>query len=357
VFRLFARVIQQSMPALLLMVFFIILGCCLFGTLMWFAEAGTWYPEGNSILTPLGIVGRGAWLRHTGSKDADDLEESPFQSIIHSFWYVVVTITTVGYGDVGPTTVMGKLIATAAILKGIIVLAMPIGIVGANFGSEYYRVVEDRKKRRRLAEQLNTRAALEEQEDAALKEENSQPGEQREVASLPDETATELQRVDVARKIILMDAEQLDTTWAKVLPPVMYSKLSDSLRLFLLNFIGVNAPPVADSTHGCGSTPEVTGFGGKPKIQLARLLDLDALSAQVSKALSTVQSPDEFAEFGLKDSLECRRTWVKFTDSCWEYATTKCIIEKRQEPPEYFQMKTRLVTKLSDMAPTRTLGK
>merc|ERR1719352_1299152 len=50
VFTLFKRVIAQSIPALLLMMFFIVLGCCLFGTLMWFAEQGTWYPQRNKKL-------------------------------------------------------------------------------------------------------------------------------------------------------------------------------------------------------------------------------------------------------------------------------------------------------------------
>jgi len=347
VFTLFSRVIVQSMPALLLMVFFILLGCCLFGTLMWFAEAGAWYPGGNPVLKPLGIEGRGAWLRHTGSLDEDDFEESPFQSIIHSFWYVLVTITTVGYGDVGPTTAMGKIIATVAILNGIIVLAMPIGVVGANFGSEYFHVVEDRKRRQRLKQQLDTRAMLEEQEDAAL---NEEPTEQ-EVASLPDQTATELLRVDIARKSILVDAEELDKSWETALPPAMYAKLSDHLRFFVMRFIGGGN---ADSTQ---VAPEVTGFAAKPKIQMAHLLDLDALSTQVSKAISTVQSCDELAKFGLRESLECRRKMQHFIDCCWEYATTKCTIEKHQESPDYFQMKNRLATKATTevtMAPRKT---
>merc|ERR1719409_513822 len=57
VFNLFARVVRQSLPALYLMLFFILLGLCLFGTLMWFAEQGTWYPEGHPNLQELGIVG------------------------------------------------------------------------------------------------------------------------------------------------------------------------------------------------------------------------------------------------------------------------------------------------------------
>jgi hypothetical protein len=338
VFTLFARVIQQSTPALLLMIFFIVIGCCLFGTIMWFAEQGTWYPEGNPTLAPLGIVGRGAWLRHTGSKDEDAWEESPFQSIIHSFWYVIVTITTVGYGDVFPTSGAGKFVASTAILNGIIVLAMPIGVVGANFGTEYYRVVEDKKRRQRLKQQLDTQAVLECREDAAVENETA-GGDILEASEAIGEGATELLRVDVARSRILCEAELLDQSWQKVLPELVHDKLSGSLRFFVVSFLGAHA-----SSDGA---PEQSGFSSKPKIQMTRLLDLDALTTQVSKAIQTVTSGDELAEFGLKEALECRQKWNKFTDSCWEYATKMCIMEKSKEPPEYWQMKGRLAAKVT----------
>eukprot|EP00971_Amphidinium_carterae_P242948 4823879-Amphidinium_carterae.1 len=103
--------------------------------------------------------GRGAYLRPDGSFYTDLLEESPFSSIIHSFWYVIVTITTVGYGDFYPTTAWGKLVGFVTILNGIVVLAMPVGVVGANFSTEYYRVIDDRKRRQTLQQQHQTMSA------------------------------------------------------------------------------------------------------------------------------------------------------------------------------------------------------
>merc|ERR1719375_1527413 len=132
VFNLFSRVVSKSTPALSLMLFFISLGCCLFGTLIWFTEQGTWYPKGHPELTRLDITKRGAYLRKDGTL-GEQLEESPFHSIIHSFWYIIVTITTVGYGDLAPKTPLGKVVGSLTILNGIIVLAMPIGVVGTNF--------------------------------------------------------------------------------------------------------------------------------------------------------------------------------------------------------------------------------
>merc|ERR1719502_788036 len=55
VFSLFGRVMVQSLPALYLMLFFVGLGLCLFGTLIWFAEQGVWFPPGNEKLLELGI--------------------------------------------------------------------------------------------------------------------------------------------------------------------------------------------------------------------------------------------------------------------------------------------------------------
>ena len=99
---------------------------------------------------------------------------------------MIVTITTVGYGDVSPTTALGKCIAVTSILNGIIVLAMPIGVVGANFSQEYYRVMEEKKKRARLKQELETQAAVEAEQDNALRGEGG--GEEDDTGS----DATEL---------------------------------------------------------------------------------------------------------------------------------------------------------------------
>ena len=46
---------------------------------------------------------------------------------------MIVTMTTVGYGDVSPTTTVGKFITSLAMIFGVLFLSMPLAIVGNNF--------------------------------------------------------------------------------------------------------------------------------------------------------------------------------------------------------------------------------
>lgn len=54
-----------------------------------------------------------------------------FTSIPTSIYWAVVTVTTVGYGDISPKTPLGKFLATLAMLLGYAIIAVPTGIVTA----------------------------------------------------------------------------------------------------------------------------------------------------------------------------------------------------------------------------------
>ena len=56
-----------------------------------------------------------------------------FSSIPATMWWAVATLTTVGYGDMYPVTLMGKLCASVIAILGIGMFALPTGILGAGF--------------------------------------------------------------------------------------------------------------------------------------------------------------------------------------------------------------------------------
>ena len=62
-----------------------------------------------------------------------------FGSIPDSMWWAIVTLTTVGYGDVVPITVAGRIVAGFTMLMGLMMLALPIGIVANAFAEEIHR--------------------------------------------------------------------------------------------------------------------------------------------------------------------------------------------------------------------------
>jgi voltage-gated potassium channel len=59
-----------------------------------------------------------------------------FSSIPQSIYWSIVTVTTVGYGDVSPVTVLGKMMASVVMLTGFAIIAVPTGVVTAELGRE-----------------------------------------------------------------------------------------------------------------------------------------------------------------------------------------------------------------------------
>ena len=67
-----------------------------------------------------------------------DIQPDKFGSIPQSMWWSIVTLTTVGYGDVYPVTSMGKFFGSIIIILGIGTVALPSGILASAF-TEYTR--------------------------------------------------------------------------------------------------------------------------------------------------------------------------------------------------------------------------
>jgi voltage-gated potassium channel len=63
-------------------------------------------------------------------------EESGFTSIPQGVYWAIVTMTTVGYGDITPITTLGKILASGVMITGYGIIAVPTGIFVSEFGQQ-----------------------------------------------------------------------------------------------------------------------------------------------------------------------------------------------------------------------------
>jgi len=63
-----------------------------------------------------------------------DAQPNVFPSIFHSFWWSIVTLTTVGYGDSYPITLGGKIFTGFVLIIGVGVVTIPAGLVATALG-------------------------------------------------------------------------------------------------------------------------------------------------------------------------------------------------------------------------------
>ncbi|XP_044272546.1 potassium voltage-gated channel protein Shaw-like isoform X2 [Tribolium madens] len=121
--KILIHTFKASAKELGLLVFFLVLGIVVFASLIFYAEK---------------------------------LEENPknnFKSIPEGLWWAIVTMTTVGYGDMVPKTYAGMFVGALCALAGVLTIALPVPVIVSNF-SMFYSHTQARsklpKKRRRV---------------------------------------------------------------------------------------------------------------------------------------------------------------------------------------------------------------
>lgn len=73
-------------------------------------------------------------------------QKEEFSSIPASAWFVIISMTNVGYGDMVPNTTLGKLLGAICTLAGVLVIALPSPVIVTKF-----RFFYEKKKRKKLS--------------------------------------------------------------------------------------------------------------------------------------------------------------------------------------------------------------
>jgi len=345
-FNVVSHVLRDSAAILAVLAVAILFSSIVFGMGLWYIEKGNWYPEGHPALqnvTSFPIVGRGAQLRHDGSPDMYALEESPYHRVFNCLWFVLVTVAAVGYGDFAPATFMGKCMGSVTILAGIVILSMPIGAIGANFGHEYNRAIVEKQRRGRAEVISKRRSAEEDEADEALSSELDLDASGSLVS-----VGLEFKSLNEARERILSNAQKLEFTWRRLLSPILYEELSRELRIFATELFAdaeLSEPmdKEARSAFLLTRAPPL----GKPLVSLGQLNALDALTTRVHAAIAfaTFESTNgsELVPEKLEQAKDCRRRWSDFCEECWGYVVEHCRVASPEEAGEYYEMKSELL--------------
>lgn len=121
--KILIHTFKASAKELILLIFFLVLGIVIFAALIYYAEKIQYNPTNDFNSIPVGL------------------------------WWAIVTMTTVGYGDMVPKTYVGMFVGALCALAGVLTIALPVPVIVSNFAL-FYSHTQARsklpKKRRRV---------------------------------------------------------------------------------------------------------------------------------------------------------------------------------------------------------------
>ncbi|GMF16290.1 unnamed protein product [Phytophthora lilii] len=159
--QVFTQAISISIKPLTMLIFLMSIAMIIFSSAIYFAELtddgcreGGWMGkcdiESTGSLNTTDVVYSVSAAAAVASVSATDacvcVDPNPYQGIATSFWWCIVTMSTVGYGDMTPVTWIGKVIGCCTVLTGMLVLALPITVIGTNFQKVMKSVMHETMK-------------------------------------------------------------------------------------------------------------------------------------------------------------------------------------------------------------------
>jgi hypothetical protein len=135
--------LTKSMEALAYNVFFFILVIIVFGSIIFLIEQGNY-----TVIEGLADGWEDGFYVRKGIAGLDEI--SPFKSVASGMYWAAVTLTTLGYGDLYPTSDAGRFIGSICAMIGILVLAIPVSVVGSIFTELYNATKRNQKKQKQL---------------------------------------------------------------------------------------------------------------------------------------------------------------------------------------------------------------
>lgn len=151
--------VMNSLQPLIILTFFLGIGVVLTSSLMYYAEKqGCPNVKAKIAAGVFEQYLQECWELDNGRTSTGELccnkygASLDFVSIRGSFWWSVVTMTTVGYGDQVPRTLAGRLVGCLAMLSGIVLISLPVAIVGSKFQLAYESLEAEKRQLAELDE-------------------------------------------------------------------------------------------------------------------------------------------------------------------------------------------------------------